>query len=110
MNKLQERAIKASMRFLEAKGYDVIREHNGYIVANDNGGVVIASVKVRNIDDGFGEIGDVDRSGFEREGILFLVGHPEYVDIPLRFDELALVVMGNDRAILRHHINCLEKA
>lgn len=32
---------------------------------------------------------------------------PENVEVTIRFDSIAMLVIGEDRALLRHHINCL---
>ena len=30
-----------------------------------------------------------------------------YVDIPVRFDSIAMMILSESRALLKHHINCL---
>lgn len=32
---------------------------------------------------------------------------PDNVDVAIRFDQIAMLVIGEDRALLRHYINCL---
>lgn len=37
----------------------------------------------------------------------YLAGHPEHADVGVRFDTAAILVIGPDRALIRHHINCM---
>ena len=45
----------------------------------------------------------------ETAAIAYLAEH-EDVDRPVRFDDVSLVVFGEGKAVLRHHINALSDA
>ena len=99
MEDLKTRGTMAASRFLSRRGYEVLEEgwRSGAgeceVIALD--GDVLAFVKLRVRSDaakGF----PVERGGAcERE------------DVGVRFDTAAILVIGPDRALIRHHINCM---
>lgn len=117
MKNLKEKSIQASKRYLEHRDYEVLDINypvmNGAeidIVAKDENGIIFVDV----IANGNGEDGlprentsEVSREVHEQAAIEWLKSHPEEgIDVPIRFDIIALVVVGSDRALIRHHINC----
>ena len=117
MKDLKERAIKATKLFLERRGYEVIE--TGWecpagaidVVATDDEALVFVEVSVRDAaEGGFPEgSGPKDRGRRETAVIAYLADH-EGVDRPVRFDNVSLVVFGENKAFLRHHINALSDA
>ena len=45
----------------------------------------------------------------ERTAMDWLVHHDERLDVPVRFDAVSVAVLGEQRAMLRHHVNCVNK-
>ena len=107
MNKItNERISKAARRYLEAKDYTVLDEFERdglpYIAADDCGEVVIARLSF-----GLEQVPEpwCDRGGFEDVAAWYLREH-DVVDLPVRGDSIDLMVLGRDRALLRHTVNC----
>ncbi|EFV33418.1 hypothetical protein C1872_02395 [Eggerthella lenta] len=116
MEDLKTRGTMAASRFLSRRGYEVLEEgwRSGAgeceVIALD--GDVLAFVKVRVRSDaakGFPveRGGACEREERERIAVDYLAGHPEHADVGVRFDTAAILVIGPDRALIRHHINCM---
>ena len=58
------------------------------------------------------KITSAKRGQLERVAIGYLVAHEEISDLPVRFDRLTVVKLGDDvnRVLIRHHINALGKS
>ena len=80
MNDMKEKAMGAVRAFLERKGYEIVDE--AWQGPEGIGGIdlVAATWLAGNSDD--------------------------YADTPVRFDEVAMMVVKENRALLRHHVNC----
>lgn len=112
MKDLKERAIKATKLFLERRGYGVVE--TGWecpagaidVVAMEDDILVLVEVSARTADEGgFPEGSGLEgRRRRETAAIAYLAEH-EDVDRPVRFDDVSLVVFGEGKAFLRHHIN-----
>ena len=116
MEDLKTRGTMAASRFLSRRGYECPEEgwRSGAgeceVIALD--GDVLAFVKVRVRSDaakGFPveRGGACEREERERIAVDYLAGHPEHADVGVRFDTAAILVIGPDRALIRHHINCM---
>ena len=114
MEALNEKAIEAAARFLERKGCEVIdRRWEGPegvgsidLVAVDDGELVFVDVVARRSTDGFPEA-HIGRELREILAAKWLGEHgEEYRDVAIRFDDVAMMVMDSNRALLRHHVNC----
>lgn len=106
---LKSRALDATKSCLEKKGYEIVGSTDRGLVAVENGELVFVSVLVRmaNKTKGFAE--DLsNREKREIEACQWLAENPTIDPLPFRFDEVSLIVVSDDRAILRHHINCLD--
>ena len=113
MEALNERAIEATARFLERKGCEVVDrwwegpEGVGSIdlVAEDDGELVFVDVVARRSTEGFPEA-HIGRELREILAAKWLGEHgEEYCNVPIRFDDVAMMVMDSNRAQLRHHVN-----
>ena len=111
-----ERARKAAARYLELQGYEVIcRDWPGDagvvdIVCRDwDGTLVFVDVQVSC--GGFPPTGGegASRALFEAVALAYLAEN-ECEDTAVRFDSIVVVVVGEDRALLRHHVNALGQA
>ena len=110
---LKPKAIKASERFLESRGYEILETSwecaagGADIIARDDAAVVFVEVNARTgAEAGFSaEAGtEAKRAKFERTAIAYMAGYEE-TDVSVRFDIISMVVIGESRAMLRHHIN-----
>ena len=117
--KMQERAITASEKFVTRRGYEVLDTNwspeEGIaidLVADDDGTIVFIDVNAREgIDKGMPEENiSGKRERMEIAAAKWLAEHSDddrFVDVTIRFDIISMLVIGSDRALLRHHINCL---
>lgn len=103
---LKPKAIKASERFLESRGYEILETSwecaagGADIIARDDAAVVFVEVNARTG-------AEAKRAKFERTAIAYMAGYEE-TDVSVRFDIISMVVIGESRAMLRHHINALS--
>ena len=118
MSTLKDKAIQASVRYVERRGYEVIDVAYPLpggeqidIVAKDADTVVFIDVLARKDSaKGFPREDTSSRAREAREmsAIRWMQGcSDEYNDAPVRFDSVSLVVAGEHRAFIRHHINAL---
>ena len=109
---LQEKGLEAAARYLYRKGCDVLRkstdEKSGkhYVIARDGMNVVVAEVHTRpNTGNGMPE--ETNRTALRRRlekvALEFLADYDE-VDLGVRLDTIDIVVIGEDRAMIRHAI------
>ena len=119
MSELKNKAIKAASKFLDRRGYEVIEaewKSEGdlsidVIARDEDGTVVFCDVEARtSIEKGLPEMtGAGSRERREIAAAKWLAAHTEddtLVDVSIRFDNIAMVLVGESRALLRHHINC----
>lgn len=114
---LGRRGESAAARYLEMRGYEVIDRNwtcpagEADIVALDGCTLVFVEVKTRSsFEKGFPSeaVTPEKRARYEKIACWYL-HDSDYVDIPVRFDIIALVVVASDRAIVRHYrdaFNC----
>ena len=118
MFELKQKAIKAAATFLDRRGYEVIdiewESEDGScidVVARDEDAIVFCDVQARRgAEKGMPEESLGARERMEINAAKWLGEHgddPDNVDVAIRFDQIAMLVIGEDRALLRHHINCL---
>lgn len=110
------RGEEAAARYLELKGYEILEQNwtcpmgEADIIARDGCAVVFIEVKTRtNIDKGLPSeaVGPRKRARYEKIASWYLSDY-EFVDIPVRFDVIALLVNGPDRALMRHYVNAFQ--
>lgn len=107
-----------AVRFLERLGYEVLERNwkcsagEADIIADDEGNLVFVEVKTRsNIDKGFPEeaVTPQKRKRYEKIAMWYVAQcHPE--DCLIRFDVIAIMVTGDNCAMLRHYRNAFGKA
>lgn len=119
MSKLKDRAMLAAERFVEHRGYDIIGTNyelnNGDeidIVAEDGDALVFIDVKARrDTEKGFPTESLTKRTRERREMAAIQWFKDEGMgmsDRPVRFDNISLLVLGADRALIRHTINAMS--
>ena len=99
------------------KGYEIVARDwdspagNVDIVAKTADAIVFVEVKTRSNSDAFPEesITPKKRARYERIATAFLVDY-EAVEIAVRFDTIGILVMGPERALIRHHVNAFGAA
>lgn len=115
MQELKNRAIQAANTFVTRRGYEVLDEEWGTpeeetridLVAKDEDTIVFINVKARANGDSLPDE-NIDRKRLETTAARWLAEHPDAgADMTIRFDAISMLVIGEDRALLRHHINCL---
>lgn len=117
MKNLMEKSLEASRRYLEHRGYDILDESYPVadgakidLVAKDEGAIVFVDVIANeSCEDGFPreDVSRQARETHERAAILWLAQHAdEGPDVQVRFDIVSITVLGPDRALVRHSINC----
>lgn len=114
MSNLSIKATEAASRYLDRRGYTVLETAwtcpagIADIVARDGDTIVFANVISRDgAERGFPSerCGKKTRAKRENIAIAWLAEHEDAVNEAVRFDNIALVVIGKDRAMIRHHIN-----
>ena len=110
-----KRAVEASANFLIRRGYTILDRDwsadDGQridIVAQDGDGVAFVAVTAKLGAQGFGEPSE-SRSSRELAAAQWLATKGgELVDVPFRFDDIAMMVISGNRAIVRHHIDAIN--
>ena len=104
---------EAAARYLERVGYEILERNwtcqfgEADIIARDGCALVFIEVKTRTgIEKGFpSEAVDAEkRARYEKIAAWYLRDY-EYVDVPVRFDVIALLVIAEDRAFMKHYVN-----
>ncbi len=115
MEMKHEEIIGAAARLLESRGCEII--DRGWLtpgvadgidlVVVDDGALAFVDVAARRGTDGF----PARSAGRETSEILAAKWLAEcgegYTDMPIRFDAVSMMVLGNGRAMVRWHRDCL---
>ena len=113
---LARRGVEAAARYLERRGFTILDRcwacdaGSIDIVAEDDCDLVFVEVETKmNSGDGMPEYGGESEKRRTLEAIAaeYLKSYCD-VDIAVRFDVISILVIGTDRAFLRHHINALS--
>ena len=115
---LAQRGENAAARYLQWMGYEIeamnwrCKAGEADIVARDGDCVVFVEVKTRsNIDKGFPEeaVTPEKRSRYERIAALFLRRYPAD-DLAVRFDVIGILVLDEEKMLIKHHVNAFGAA
>lgn len=113
MEAIDTKAMKGIRSYLERRGFEILEEswaHGGDVIdfiANEEDDLVFVSCQLRqNSGEGFPEEA-LDRGSLERLAAAYLAEHLDSGDCAVRFDVVSMLVLGDDRALLRHHRNVL---
>ena len=113
MEAIDTRAKKGVRIYLERRGFEILDKgwaHGGDdadFIARDEDGLVFAHCQVmQNGGEGFPEE-DADRTALERLAAAYLAEHLDSEDIRIRFDVVSMLIVGESRALLCHHLNVL---
>lgn len=111
--KLSKRGEKAAARYLELQGYKILDRNWSCpagevdIVAREGDTLVFVTVKTRlDISRGFPseDTSPAVRSRSEKVAAYYLSEFRD-VDFPVRFDTVSMLVIAEDRALIRHYVN-----
>lgn len=114
---LGKRGEEAAARYLYLRGYEILERNwecfagEADIIARDGDTLVFVEVKTRrNTEKGFPSeaVGAKKRKRYEKIALAYVEDYPE-LDVPVRFDVVSLVVVGKNKALLRHHINAFTE-
>ena len=114
MNETTKKAMKAIGRYLELRGCEVLEEgwaHGedkaDYIMADEGAIAFVFGHVHENVGVGIPDE-RIDRKSFERLAAAYLAEHPEHADCAVRADEVTVLILSNDRAMVRHCVNALS--
>ena len=110
---LGKRGEDAAARYLRFCDYEILDRNwvcpagEADIIARDGSTVVFVEVKTRTgIQRGFPEeaVTPKKRARYEKIAAWYLRDYEE-MNVPVRFDVIALLVLADDRAMIRHYVN-----
>lgn len=110
---LGRRGEEAAAKYLKRRGFEVLHRNwtcfagEADIVALQEDMLCFIEVKTRtSVEKGFPSeaVNQRKRDRYERIAACYLQEHA-YEDLRVRFDVISILVLGPDRAFLRHHIN-----
>lgn len=108
-----KRGELAAQTFVLGKGYDIIDVNwkckigEADIVCLFEDTIIFVEVKTRtNIERGLPEeaVNAKKRKKYECIAAMYLRDH-DYVNMSVRFDVIGVLIVGNGKALIRHHIN-----
>lgn len=113
MEAINTKAVKGIKSYLERRGFDIPEEnwaHGGDaidFIANEEDDLVFIVCQLRqNSGEGFPEE-VLGRDSLERLAASYLTEHLDSGDCTVRFDLLSMLILNDNRALLRHHRNVL---
>lgn len=116
MEAIGTKAKKGIRVYFERGGFEILEEdwaHGGDVVdfiARDEDDLVFVHCQItQNGGEGFPEE-DADRAALERLAAAYLAEHLDSEDIRIRFDAVSMFIVGESRALLRHHLNALGRS
>lgn len=113
---LGRKGEEAAARFLYKRGYDILERNwscfagEADIIARDGATLVFVEVKTRkNCDKGFPSehVSAAKRDRYEKIALAYVADCPDF-DGPVRFDVVAIVVVGPNKAMIRHDIDAFS--
>lgn len=109
---LGARGEEAAARFLERNGYTILERNwtcfagEADIIAVNGEALVFVEVKTRRgVDKGLPSeaVNRAKREKYERIALAYIQDH-FFGEAVVRFDVVAIIVLSNDRAFIRHHL------
>lgn len=114
---LTNRSRLAAARFLRHRGYDVLEQDweckagVADLVAQDKDGTLVFFILKTRTGSAQGfpkeDTSVKKREKMEKIAACFLKDH-DFKDVPVRFDIMSLIVIGESRAFLRHHLHAFS--
>lgn len=114
MKEFIEKSNRAAAAFLDRQGYEIIEQpwesdidSCVSVVAKVEGTLVFVSVSARKSSNPF-PAEHLNQAELEGFAISWLKGNLDHADSAIRFDHIGLVLIGPDRALVKHHINAMS--
>lgn len=113
---LGRKGEEAAARFLYKRGYEILERNwscfagEADIIARDGETLVFVEVKTRkNCERGFPSehVSATKRDRYEKIALAYVADHSD-VDVPIRFDVVAIVVVAANKAMIRHDIDAFS--
>lgn len=114
---LGRKGEEAAARYLEQRGYEILERNwtcfagEADIIARDEEWLVFVEVKTRrNTDKGFPSdaVDARKREKYEKIALAYAATYSG-TEVPVRFDVVSIVVIGNGKAMIRHHMNAFTR-
>ena len=110
--------IEPLLRYCELKGYEVVEQNwspegsdeSIPLIAYEDDVLVFIDVTVRSGFEGFVPESETDREAMEVLAARYLAQADLDANIEVRFDIISMMVVREDRAMLKHHINAFSVA
>ena len=117
-NNLFEKAVQASARYCELKGYEIVEQNwspegsdeSIPLIAYEDDVLVFIDVTAKNGFEGFVPESETDREAMEALAARYLAQAELESNVEVRFDIISMMVIGESRAMLKHHINAISVA
>ena len=117
-NNLFEKAVQASARYCELKGYEVVEQNwspegsdeSIPLIAYEDDVLVFIDVTAKNGFEGFVPESETDREAMEVLAAKYLAQTDDEPNFEVRFDIISMMVIGESRAMIKHHINAFSEA
>lgn len=118
MEELHAKATSVAAKFLERRDYEVLGTEIDtdagivdILAIDDNEDIVLVDVTVSASPSEGHHDSSLSRERREQQAACLMAGEllSDHVDRSIRFDEISLVVVKDNRGFLRHHINCLHE-
>lgn len=113
---INEKAMRGIERFLERRGMEILETGWAHgndkidFIVNDDGDLVFISCTIRtNGGNGLGSE-RVNRKTFERVAAAYLAEHLDIPEGTVRHDTVSMLILSDDKALIRHHVNALSEA
>lgn len=113
---INEKAMRGIERFLERRGMDILETGWAHgndkidFIAKDEDDLVFISCTIRTNDgNGLGSE-QVNRKTFERVAAAYLAEHLDIPEGTVRHDTVNMLILSDDKALIRHHVNALSEA
>lgn len=112
---IDTKAKKGIRVYLERRGFEILEEdwaRGGDVadfIARDEDDLLFVHCQItQNGGEGFPEE-DADRAALERLAAAYLAEHLDSEGIRIRFDVVSMLIVGESRALFRHHLNALGR-
>ena len=113
---INEKVMRGIERFLERRGMEILEtgwahgnDKIAFIVKDDEDLVFISCTIRTNDGSGLGSE-KVNRKTFERVAAAYLAEHSDIPEGIIRHDVVSMLILSEDRALIRHHLNALSEA
>lgn len=114
MKEFIEKSNQAAAAYLKRRGYEIVEQSweddidsPVSIVAQEDDALVFVSVAARRHSDSFPPE-HVSQEELEEFAISWLKNNCDHADCAVRFDHIGLLLIGPDKALIKHHINVMS--